>query len=88
MVALLSRNNNEGLGDFTCKSFKSWCNQTISQEVAAKARYSTSAEDLDIVCCFFAFHDTKASPKNIKKRVVDLQESRHEVQSTFEKTLI
>lgn len=57
----------------------------ISQEVAAKARYSASAEDLDTVLYFLAFHDTSASPRNTQKPVVDFLVSEHEAQSASEK---
>jgi len=39
--------------------------------VDASARYSTSEEDLDIVLCFFVFHDTRDSPKKMQYPVVD-----------------
>ena len=39
------------------------------------ALYSASAEEQDIVICFLDFHETKESPRNMQKLVVDFLES-------------
>lgn len=53
--------------------------------VAAMARYSASAVDLDIVDCFLAFHEIKESPKRMQKPVMDFLVSGHAPQSASEK---
>lgn len=59
-------------------SEKSWDIQITSQVVAAKARYSASAEEWDKLIYFLAFQDKKESPKNMQKPAVDLRESTQE----------
>lgn len=49
------------------------------------ARYSASADDLEMVDCFLALHETKESPKKMQKPVVDFLESGHAPQSALEK---
>lgn len=39
------------------------------------ARYSASADDLEMVVCFLAFHETKESPKKIQDPMVERRES-------------
>ena len=41
-------------------------------ETAVSAIYSTSAEDLDTVCCFLDFHEISECPRNTQNPVVDL----------------
>ena len=60
---------------------KSHLSQMTSLETEESARYSASAEDLDIVGCFFYFHDIKASPRNTQEPNVDLRVSNHPPQS-------
>ena len=59
-------------------------NQTSSLVVAAMERYSTSAEDFEIVCCLLAFQETSESPKKMQKPVIDLRESKQVPQSASE----
>ena len=62
-------------------------NQTNSLVGAAMVRYSASAEDFKMVVWFLAFQETKESPRKIQKPITDLQESKHDPQSAFEKAL-
>ena len=43
--------------------------------------YSTSAVDLDTVCCFFDFQETKESPMKTQNPLIDLPVSRQVAQS-------
>ena len=56
-----------------------------SLPVAARARYSASAELREMVGCFLVFHETKQSPMKIQKPVVDLRDMGQEAQSESEK---
>ena len=62
--------------------------QTISQVEIVIVLYSASAEDLEIVDCFFDFHETSESPMNIQYPVTDLLVSGHETQSKSVKPLL
>lgn len=42
-----------------------------SLATAAKARYSTSAEEYETIVCFFDFQAMMESPKTIKRRVYE-----------------
>ena len=53
-----------------------------SQIATTMARYSDSAEDLKIVCCFLDFQETRDSPRKTQNPVTDLLVSRQEAQST------
>ena len=59
--------------------------QDISHVTTAIDRYSASADDLDIVCCFLDFHDIKESPRKTQNLVTDLLESGQPVQSESQK---
>lgn len=59
----------------------------ISQHVEAMEQYSDSAEDQETVCCFFDFHEIKASPRSTRKLVIDLLVSEHLAQSTSHNAL-
>lgn len=56
-----------------------------SHTVKARAWYSASAEDLDMVACFLDHHDINESPKKMQKPVVDFLVSMHMAQSESEK---
>ena len=47
--------------------------------------YSASAEDLEIVFCFLAFHETKELPMKMQKPVTDFLVSKQDLQSASEK---
>jgi hypothetical protein len=67
--------------------FKSLSNKRIqiNSEVAVdKALYSASDDDLDIVTCFFALHDTKEFPIKKQQPLVDRLVSKHPAQSASE----
>lgn len=49
--------------------------------VAARVRYSTSANDDDTVCCLLAFQEIGDSPMKMQKPVVDFLVLTHEPQS-------
>lgn len=48
-------------------------------------QYSASPNDLEMVDCFLAFHETKESPKKMQKPVVDFLELGDAPQSALEK---
>lgn len=60
--------------------------QTISL-VPGRARYSASAEERDVVDCFFDFQETKESPRKIQKPVTERLVSGQEAQSASQKAL-
>lgn len=47
------------------------CNHVSSQQVFTIALYSASAKDLEIVFCFFDFHEIKEDPRKIQYPVMD-----------------
>lgn len=53
--------------------------------VVARALYSASADEREMVSCFLALKETKESPKKIQNPVTDLRESSQVLQSTSEK---
>jgi hypothetical protein len=53
------------------RSWSKLSNQTISQVVEANERYSTYAEDWEMIVCFLDFQETKESPKKVHKPVTD-----------------
>lgn len=55
--------------------------------VVAKARYSASVEDLEMVSCFLVFHDIRDSPRKTQKPVTDFHVSAYAAQSTSENAL-
>lgn len=57
----------------------------ISLVVTAKARYSASATEREMVVYFFAFQEIKESPRNMQKPMINFLESGHPAQSTSEK---
>lgn len=59
--------------------------QTISLVVLAKARYSASAEDREVVDCFFDFQETNESPRKTQKPVTERLVSGQEAQSASQK---
>ena len=67
------------------KVMKKLLEPRISLVVAASARYSTSVEEREIVCCFLDFHEFKESPRKAQKPVIDRQESEQGVQSASAK---
>ena len=56
----------------------------ISQGVTAIALYSASADDLEIVDCFFALQEINESPKKTQYPVTDFLVSGQEAQSESE----
>ena len=53
-----------------------------SQTATAIARYSDSAEDLEIVCYLLDFQEIKDSPRKTQNPVTDFLVSRQATQST------
>lgn len=71
MAALLSQYN---LTSYLCgiPRFDKRCfNQVISQQVEAMALYSASAENREIVVCFFLFQEIGDSPSRMQYKVTD-----------------
>lgn len=66
MADLLSLCKGTGSETECCNVDYKEINQAISQHVSDIARYSASQDDLETVCCFLHFHDTRALP-NIKQ---------------------
>jgi hypothetical protein len=60
-------------------------NHISSQQVAAIALYSASAEDLEKVCCFLDFQDIRESPMKMQNPVTNFRVSTHPAQSESEK---
>ena len=56
-----------------------------SEVVAATARYSASAEDVETVFCFFDFQEISASPKNTQNPVMERLVVKQVPQSASEK---
>ena len=57
----------------------------ITLAVEAKARYSASANEREIVCRFLDRQDTSDSPRKTRYPVTKWRVSKHESQSTLEK---
>lgn len=87
IAAWLSQNRRAGWEQGKCNSERSRRIQGSSLAVAAKARYSTSAEDREIVVCFLAFQDIDESPRKMQKPVVDFRVSGQDPQSASENAL-
>ena len=87
IAAWLSQKRRAGLVELMPKSRSSFFNHSSSPVVAAMARYSALADDLEMVVCFFAFQETKDSPRKTQKPVTDLRVSKQEPQSASEKAL-
>lgn len=83
----MSQNKKAGSCIGTRKSFSKEISQTISQVARAMDRYSASAEDLDTVCCFFDFQETKEVLISTQKPDIDLRVSGHAAQSESENIL-
>ena len=75
MAAWLLQNKRASRGSSIQKTLRSCCSQMISLVVAAKALYSASAEDLEMVGCFFDFQEMSESPKKMQNLVTDFLES-------------
>lgn len=69
------------------KSFSKCYNQKSSLVVAAKALYSTSANDQETIVCFLAFQEIKEPARKMQKAVIDLLESLHDSQSASKKAV-
>lgn len=63
-------------------------NQTISHTATAIALYSDSADDLETICYFLDFQETKDSPMKTQYPVVDLQVLGHAAQFASANALI
>lgn len=59
----------------------------ISPVVLARARFSASVDDLEIIRCFLVFHEIKASPRHTQKPVKNFLVSAHAAQSKCENAL-
>lgn len=70
-ATVLSENKTGGEDGSTSNDFRRVQNNIISQEERAKALYSASADDLEIVCCFLELYQIIESPINILKPVVE-----------------
>ena len=68
-------------------SLKKLSVQTTSQIATPMERYSASAKDLLIVCCFLEFQEIIESPRNIQYPVIDLLVSGQDAQSESSKPL-
>ena len=84
IAAWLSQKRSACVETSTWKSFNNWCIHINSLVVEANARYSASAEDLKIVVCFLAFHETKELPMTMQKPVTDFLVSKQDLQSASE----
>lgn len=67
-----------------CKSLKMYKSQINSHVGEPRGRYSTSDEDLNIICCFFAFQETSDEPMKKQYHDVDFLESVNPIQYAFE----
>ena len=56
--------------------------------VAAKALYSASVEEREMVTCFLDFHEMSESPRKTQKPITERLESTQVAQSAFEKAQI
>ncbi len=81
MAALLSQYNFAGCGCEIWRSANNCFNQVISQQVEAITLYSASAEERDIVVCFFVFQDIGEFPRSIQYPVTKRRVSLHRAQS-------
>ena len=86
-VTLESQYNKAGYGKDTCKSLSKDLIHMISQQATAMARYSTLAEDWEMVRYFLDFQETKESPRNKQKPVTDFLVSGQATQSASQKAL-
>ena len=64
-----------------CKSLNKVSIHINSHVAFAMALYSASTEDLEIVCYFFDFQETKESPMKTRITVIDLLVFGHAAQS-------
>jgi len=69
------------------RSSSRYTSHCISQHVVARARYSASEDDLEMVLCFLVFHDIKESPRKMQKPVVERRVVIQEAQSESLKAL-
>lgn len=67
------------------KSFSRWLIQMIAPTVEARALYSASTDDREMVGCPFDFHATIELPTKMQKLVVDFRVSIHHPQSASKK---
>lgn len=74
IAAWLSQKINAGEEDVIWKSRRSWCIQTSSLVVDAKALYSASADDLEIMVCFLALQEISESPRSTQNPVINFLE--------------
>lgn len=84
MAAVLSQKKVVGMDNLKPISVSNPEIQTITQVVDAIARYTVSAEDLEMVFCFLVFQDNKESPnltqKPVRERRVIGQDAQSESQ--------
>ena len=70
-----------------CKSLSIDSNRINSQVALAMDLYFASADDLETVCCFFNFHDTRESPMKKQYPLMDFMLSGQDAQSESAKPL-
>ena len=68
-----------------CRSLNKENIHINSQVAFAMEQYSTLANDLDTVCCFFDFQETKESLMKTQNPLIDLLVSGQAAQSEFAK---
>lgn len=69
-------------------SFKKALNQIISETAETILMYSASVEDLEIMACFFTFHEIKELPNCRKYLEIDLPVSKQLHQYESQKVVI
>ena len=85
--SLIVTKRRAGWEDSTRKSKSSCLSHSNSLVVAAMARYSALAEDLEIVVYFLAFQETKESPRKIQKHLTNFWVSSQDPQSASKNAL-
>jgi hypothetical protein len=78
---VLSSDHYNTLEQSICKFLNTYRMHCNSHEVAAKARYSASEDDLQTVNCFFVIQDIRELPRKNLLPVTDLLESLYPAQS-------
>lgn len=87
MADSLSQKMVAGVEMVICKSLLNCVSHSTLLVVVARALYSASVDDREMIICFFVFHETKAFPRKTQKPVTDFCVSAHAAQSASEKAL-